>query len=253
MADHASSHFGIVPDSGPHVIFGTVSHASGVSSVPFTGLDTIPAPAQMHHHPDQGVSNPSQSGMGLQKAYNQPTPSHEQPLAYHGIASGYASQNDTAAPTVEELRAFAQDFKIKRIKLGFTQKQVGEQLEDYGGPQLSQTTICRFEAQQLSENNRVKIHHILRRWCDGVASSNKQPLPPNNKIPSKRRKKRTSIDSHVRAQLDERFSHHPKPSALEIGQLAAQVGLAKEVVRVWFCNRRQKERRGGAGLADNQQ
>ena len=178
--------------------------------------------------------------MGLQKAYNQSTPSHEQPLAYHGIASGNASQNDTAAPTLEELRAFAQDFKVKRIKLGFTQKEVGEQLEDYGGQQLSQATICRFEAQQLSENNRVKIYHILRRWCDGVGSSNKQPLPPNNKIPSKRRKKRTLIAPNVRAQLDASFSRHPKPSALEIGQLAAQVGLSKEVVKVWFCNRRQK-------------
>ena len=206
------------------------------------------------------ASDTSHSPMTMQGNYimqvklpdSQPAPFSEPSLGHHGIASGGASPNHTAAPTVKELRAFAQDFKVKRIKLGFTQKEVGEQLEDYGGQQLSQTTICRFEAQQLSENNRVKIYHILRRWCDGVGSSNKQPLPPNNKIPSKRRKKRTSIDAHVRAQLDERFSHHPKPSALDIGQLAAQVGLGKEVVRVWFCNRRQKERRG-AGLADNQQ
>lgn len=35
----------------------------------------------------------------------------------------------------------------------------------------------------------------------------------------------------------------PKPSAQEITSLADNLQLEKEVVRVWFCNRRQKEKR----------
>merc|ERR1712071_36973 len=34
-----------------------------------------------------------------------------------------------------------------------------------------------------------------------------------------------------------------KPSAQEIASLADSLQLEKEVVRVWFCNRRQKEKR----------
>lgn len=36
---------------------------------------------------------------------------------------------------------------------------------------------------------------------------------------------------------------NPKPSAQEITALADSLQLEKEVVRVWFCNRRQKEKR----------
>ena len=76
------------------------------------------------------------------------------------------------------------------------------------------------------------------------------PPPPSHLVQAE--KEENFNRRHVRAQLDERFSHHPKPSALEIGQLAAQVGLGKEVVRVWLCNRRQKEKRA-AGSATTRQ
>ena len=39
------------------------------------------------------------------------------------------------------------------------------------------------------------------------------------------------------------FQQNPKPSAQEITALADSLQLEKEVVRVWFCNRRQKEKR----------
>lgn len=34
-----------------------------------------------------------------------------------------------------------------------------------------------------------------------------------------------------------------KPTSEEILQLAEQLNMEKEVIRVWFCNRRQKEKR----------
>jgi len=47
------------------------------------------------------------------------------------------------------LERFAKDFKQKRIKLGFTQGDVGIAMGRLYGSDFSQTTISRFEALNL--------------------------------------------------------------------------------------------------------
>lgn len=59
----------------------------------------------------------------------------------------------------------------------------------------------------------------------------------------RRRKKRTSIETSVRGALEKAFILNPKPTSEEISSLADRLCMEKEVVRVWFCNRRQKEKR----------
>ena len=59
----------------------------------------------------------------------------------------------------------------------------------------------------------------------------------------RRRKKRTSIDTTIRVALEKGFLLNPKPTSEEITSLAGSLNMEKEVVRVWFCNRRQKEKR----------
>lgn len=59
----------------------------------------------------------------------------------------------------------------------------------------------------------------------------------------RRRKKRTSIETSVRGALEKAFLINPKPTSEEIATLADRLCMEKEVVRVWFCNRRQKEKR----------
>lgn len=59
----------------------------------------------------------------------------------------------------------------------------------------------------------------------------------------RRRKKRTSIETTVRGALEKAFLLNPKPTSEDIATLADQLSMEKEVVRVWFCNRRQKEKR----------
>ena len=59
----------------------------------------------------------------------------------------------------------------------------------------------------------------------------------------RKRKKRTSIEVSIKGALEQHFNKNPKPSAQEITSLADSLQLEKEVVRVWFCNRRQKEKR----------
>lgn len=47
----------------------------------------------------------------------------------------------------------------------------------------------------------------------------------------------------MRGALEKAFIVNPKPTSEEISQLADRLCMEKEVVRVWFCNRRQKEKR----------
>ncbi|PIO23809.1 hypothetical protein AB205_0130040 [Aquarana catesbeiana] len=60
---------------------------------------------------------------------------------------------------------------------------------------------------------------------------------------NRRRKKRTSIETNIRVALEKSFLENPKPTSEEITMIADQLHMEKEVIRVWFCNRRQKEKR----------
>nr|XP_032643537.1 POU domain, class 2, transcription factor 2-like [Chelonoidis abingdonii] len=62
-------------------------------------------------------------------------------------------------------------------------------------------------------------------------------------LPGRRRKKRTSIETNVRFALEKSFLANQKPTSEEILLIAEQLNMEKEVIRVWFCNRRQKEKR----------
>ncbi|CDQ98358.1 unnamed protein product, partial [Oncorhynchus mykiss] len=63
-------------------------------------------------------------------------------------------------------------------------------------------------------------------------------------LPGRRRKKRTSIETNVRVALERAFiTQNQKPTSEEILCIADQLSMEKEVIRVWFCNRRQKEKR----------
>jgi POU domain transcription factor, class 2 len=59
----------------------------------------------------------------------------------------------------------------------------------------------------------------------------------------RRRKKRTSIETSVRFALEKAFVLNPKPVSEDFINLANSLCIEKEVIRVWFCNRRQKEKR----------
>ncbi|XP_077388052.1 POU domain, class 3, transcription factor 4-like [Festucalex cinctus] len=152
--------------------------------------------------------------------------------------------SDEETPTSDELEHFAKQFKQRRIKLGFTQADVGLALGTLYGNVFSQTTICRFEALQLSFKNMCKLKPLLNKWLE-EADSSTGSSSSIDKIAAqgRKRKKRTSIEVSVKGVLETHFLKCPKPSAQEITSLADTLQLEKEVVRVWFCNRRQKEKR----------
>ncbi|XP_028816240.1 POU domain, class 3, transcription factor 4-like [Denticeps clupeoides] len=152
--------------------------------------------------------------------------------------------SDEETPTSDELEQFAKQFKQRRIKLGFTQADVGLALGTLYGNVFSQTTICRFEALQLSFKNMCKLKPLLNKWLEEADSSTGSPSSIDKiAAQGRKRKKRTSIEVSVKGVLETHFLKCPKPAAQEISSLADSLQLEKEVVRVWFCNRRQKEKR----------
>ncbi|KAI2668851.1 POU domain, class 2, transcription factor 1 [Labeo rohita] len=156
------------------------------------------------------------------------------------------------ASDLEELEQFAKNFKQRRIKLGFTQGDVGLAMGKLYGNDFSQTTISRFEALNLSFKNMCKLKPLLEKWlndaenmsADCVVSSPSEMSPGLCESLNRRRKKRTSIETSIRLALEKSFlEQSQKPSSEEITLIADQLNMEKEVVRVWFCNRRQKEKR----------
>ncbi|KAI5621344.1 POU domain, class 2, transcription factor 1 isoform X2, partial [Silurus asotus] len=170
---------------------------------------------------------------------------------------------------LEELEQFAKTFKQRRIKLGFTQGDVGLAMGKLYGNDFSQTTISRFEALNLSFKNMCKLKPLLEKWLNdadtyirlcvfvrAVCAENQtsdQGLSSPSSIGSpglgmeglnRRRKKRTSIETNIRVALEKSFlEQNQKPTSEEITMIADQLNMEKEVIRVWFCNRRQKEKR----------
>ncbi|XP_008429544.1 POU domain, class 2, transcription factor 2 isoform X4 [Poecilia reticulata] len=155
---------------------------------------------------------------------------------------------------LEELEQFARTFKQRRIKLGFTQGDVGLAMGKLYGNDFSQTTISRFEALNLSFKNMCKLKPLLEKWLNDAEtmsidstlpspSSLSSPSMGFDGVPGRRRKKRTSIETNVRVALERAFLTNQKPTSEEILLIAEQLNMEKEVIRVWFCNRRQKEKR----------
>jgi hypothetical protein len=56
-------------------------------------------------------------------------------------------------------------------------------------------------------------------------------------------RKRTSIAAPEKRSLEAYFAVQPRPSGEKIAAIAEKLDLKKNVVRVWFCNQRQKQKR----------
>ncbi|XP_029919851.1 POU domain, class 2, transcription factor 1 [Myripristis murdjan] len=167
---------------------------------------------------------------------------------------GHGGHTGEEPSDLEELEQFARTFKQRRIKLGFTQGDVGMAMGKLYGNDFSQTTISRFEALNLSFKNMCKLKPLLEKWLSDAEtmavdsmlpspSSLSSPMMGFEGLPGRRRKKRTSIETNVRVALERNFITNQKPTSEEILLMAEQLNMEKEVIRVWFCNRRQKEKR----------
>nr|XP_056711455.1 POU domain, class 4, transcription factor 2 [Euleptes europaea] len=176
-------------------------------------------------------------------------PMHQAALSMahaHGLPSHMGCMSDVDADP-RDLEAFAERFKQRRIKLGVTQADVGSALANLKIPgvgSLSQSTICRFESLTLSHNNMIALKPILQAWLEEAEKSHREKLTkPELFNGVEKKRKRTSIAAPEKRSLEAYFAIQPRPSSEKIAAIAEKLDLKKNVVRVWFCNQRQKQKR----------
>lgn len=154
-------------------------------------------------------------------------------------------------PQYMELKAFAEEFKTKRIRLGYTQGSVGQSLAQKGYSNFAQSTISRFEQMQLSATNAAAIKQVLEKWLqetefpESVTSSSSDPPI----MTARKRKRRAVFTPQTKSTLDEFFRQNPRPNRQAIDSIAQQLDLLPEEVRVWFCNKRQKQKQSSSSTS----
>lgn len=211
------------------------------------GLISTSAHPHSHMH---GLSHLSHQAMNMNS-----------PLTHHGLLPGHGHHgggqgglNNNGLPSItdsdtdpRELEAFAERFKQRRIKLGVTQADVGGALANLKIPgvgSLSQSTICRFESLTLSHNNMIALKPILQAWLEEAEGAQRDKMnKPDLFNGSEKKRKRTSIAAPEKRSLEAYFAVQPRPSSEKIAAIAEKLDLKKNVVRVWFCNQRQKQKR----------
>ncbi|XP_061695503.1 POU domain, class 6, transcription factor 1 isoform X2 [Syngnathoides biaculeatus] len=144
---------------------------------------------------------------------------------------------------LEEIREFAKNFKIRRLSLGLTQTQVGQALTATEGPAYSQSAICRFEKLDITPKSAQKLKPVLEKWLAEAEHWNQKGQQNLMEFvggePSKKRKRRTSFTPQAIEVLNAYFEKNSLPTGQEITEIAKELNYDREVVRVWFCNRRQ--------------
>ncbi|XP_049529971.1 inhibitory POU protein isoform X4 [Anopheles darlingi] len=192
----------------------------------------------MSHHHSSHLGNHTPDGF---------LGAHHPAMAAAVAAAGLHPDTDTDP---RELEAFAERFKQRRIKLGVTQADVGKALANLKLPgvgALSQSTICRFESLTLSHNNMIALKPILQAWLEEAEAQAKNkrrdPDAPSVLPAGEKKRKRTSIAAPEKRSLEAYFAVQPRPSGEKIAAIAEKLDLKKNVVRVWFCNQRQKQKR----------
>ena len=152
---------------------------------------------------------------------------------------------------VEEYHMFAAAFRSHRRRLGFSQADIVQQLNIRYNQVFTLRNVQQLEANTLSIATVRRLKPILETWlrdtakASGTSSEDMNVFRvPTAKInPHREKKKRASIDTYARQRLEAEFVNKQKPTQAQMAQLAAQLRVSKDFVRVWFSNRRQRQKR----------
>ncbi|XP_060803445.1 POU domain, class 6, transcription factor 2 [Amyelois transitella] len=231
----------------------TTSHGNANAGPASSAGSASSGPMASPHPPIKmspgSVKSPSQDDADLlADSPNQPTISQSSSNVVDGI-------------NLEDIKEFAKAFKLRRLGLGLTQTQVGQALSVTEGPAYSQSAICSalasqmlaaqlssqqqniFEKLDITPKSAQKIKPVLERWMkeaeERYASGQNHLTDFIGMEPSKKRKRRTSFTPQALELLNAHFERNTHPSGTEITGLAHQLGYEREVIRIWFCNKRQ--------------
>ncbi|XP_043213414.1 POU domain, class 6, transcription factor 1-like [Amphibalanus amphitrite] len=156
-----------------------------------------------------------------------------------------ATGADVDGVDLQQVKEFARVFKMRRLSLGLTQTQVGQALSVSMGPAYSQSAICRFENLDITPKSAQKIKPILEKWLQEAEAMYRQKMCVQKMgnltgiPPLKKRKRRTSFTPQALEALNAHFARNTHPTGHEITHLASRLGYEREVIRIWFCNKRQ--------------
>ncbi|KAI1887435.1 hypothetical protein AGOR_G00190270 [Albula goreensis] len=271
---HPPHHSPFKPDATYHTMNSLPCTSSSSSSVPISHPSALAGHHHHHHHhhhhqPHQALEGDlldhitpglALGAMAGPDGSVVSTPAHPAHMAgmnhmhqaalnmahAHGLPSHMGCMSDVDADP-RDLEAFAERFKQRRIKLGVTQADVGSALANLKIPgvgSLSQSTICRFESLTLSHNNMIALKPILQAWLEEAEKTHREKLnKPELFNGTEKKRKRTSIAAPEKRSLEAYFAIQPRPSSEKIAAIAEKLDLKKNVVRVWFCNQRQKQKR----------
>lgn len=198
-------------------------------------------PAPTITQPSVVVTNPSPANTSTSTQVHVSCP--EPPTVGQLVSKPHSGSYDEDGINLEEIREFAKDFKIRRLSLGLTQTQVGQALTATEGPAYSQSAICRFEKLDITPKSAQKLKPVLEKWLNEAEMRNQEGQQNLMEFvggePSKKRKRRTSFTPQAVEALNTYFEKNALPTGQEITDIAKELNYDREVVRVWFCNRRQ--------------
>lgn len=95
----------------------------------------------------------------------------------------------------------------------------------------------------ITPKSAQKLKPVLEKWLMEAELRNQEGQQNLMEFvggePSKKRKRRTSFTPQAIEALNAYFEKNPLPTGQEITEIAKELNYDREVVRVWFCNRRQ--------------
>ncbi|XP_076285098.1 POU-domain protein pdm3 isoform X2 [Lasioglossum baleicum] len=185
-----------------------------------------------------------------------------------------ATNNMVDGINLEEIKDFAKVFKLQRLSLGLTQTQVGQALSITEGPAYSQSAICSalatqmyaasqiasqqqatFEKLDITPKSAQKIKPVLEKWMKEAQERYKSGVSHLTDFigvePTKKRKRRTSFTPQALEVLSAHFKRNTHPNGTDITTLAERLGYDREVIRIWFCNKRQALKNTVRSMAKN--
>ena len=155
-----------------------------------------------------------------------------------------------------KMRDFSSSFRTERLKLGYTQADVAQQLTIRYAVPVCEGKVSMFESASLSLSEMQHLKIFLEGWlfdtvrAQGVGEEGVKKLA-RAVSPRKDRKRRMAIDGNVKKLLEIEFWKNSRPSQKGFTELVKKLGVEREVVRTWFSNQRQKLKKKQEEDADN--